>query len=344
MKIRIAILLAAVVAPTAASQHDPGGFSGMPLMEHARPAAAAGPTDVHIAVFVVDIKRLDDVRQTAAVDFILHYEWDNPLLALSDAPAGGAGIRSFTMEEIWHPFIQISNIDRLWPQLPDRFRVDRGGRCAYLQRYVGTLAFPVSLGDFPFDEQDVQFVLVAASHTPEQVRLIVDEEFCGRTEQPTVVDWSIGPGSFRVEPIPVRHGEPALAGFRASFTAHRYANYYILKIITPLVIIIVMSLSACWIAPAQFGARVSIGATAVLTMIAYRFALGSQVPRVSYLTRLDIFILGATILVLLALVETLAVHRYIELDRRERSTTMDRVARVAGPAGLVGLMLVAFAL
>ena len=105
-----------------------------------------------------------------------------------------------------------------------------------------------------------------------------------------------------------------------------------------------MSFSACWIAPTQFGPRVGVGATAVLTLIAYRFALGSLVPRVSYLTRLDIFILGATILVLLALVETLAVHRYIELDRRERSTTMDRVARVAGPAGLVGLMLVAFAL
>ena len=105
-----------------------------------------------------------------------------------------------------------------------------------------------------------------------------------------------------------------------------------------------MSFSACWIAPTQFGPRVGVGATAVLTLIAYRFALGSLVPRVSYLTRLDIFILGATILVLLALVETLAVHRYIELDRPERSTTMDRVARVAGPAGLVGLILVAFAL
>ena len=67
-------------------------------------------------------------------------------------------------------------------------------------------------------------------------------------------------------------------------------------------------------------------------------------PRVSYLTRLDIFILGATILVLLALVETLAVHRYIGLDRGERSTALDRVARVVGPAGLVGLMLLAFAL
>ncbi len=202
----------------------------------------------------------------------------------------------------------------------------------------------MSLGDFPFDEQDVQVVLVSVSHTPEQVHLIVDGGFCGREERLTVVDWSIGPGTFRAEPIPVRPGEPALAGFRASFTAHRYANYYILKVITPLLIIILMSFSAFWIAPTQFGPRVSVGATAVLTLIAYRFALGSLVPRVSYLTRLDIFILGATIIVLLALIETLAVHWYIELDRRERSTALDRVARVVGLAGLMGLMLLAFAL
>jgi len=61
-----------------------------------------------------------------------------------------------------------------------------------------------------------------------------------------------------------------------------------------------------------------VGATAVLTLIAYRFTLDSLIPRVSYLTRLDIFILGATVLVLLA--------------------------RVASTTGLVGLMLVAFAL
>ncbi len=337
-----AILLVAVAAPSVAAQQNPAGFSGMPQMEHARPGAGAGPTDVRIALYVIDIKRLEDVEQTAAVDFILHYEWIDPGLALADAPVKGTGLRSFTMDEIWHPFMQIANIDRLWPQLPNRIRVDRSGHCDYLQRYVGTVSFPVALRDFPFDEQKVQFVVVSASHTVEEVHLIVDDEFCGRMERFTVVGWLIGSGSFGAEHIAVHAGEPALAGFRASFTAHRYVDYYVLKIITPLVFIIVMSFAAFWIAPTHFGPRVSVGVTAVLTLIAYRFLLGSLVPRVSYLTRLDIFILGATTIVFLALLETLAVHRYVVLDRGERSTVLDRVARVVGPVSLVGLMLLAF--
>ena len=138
-------------------------------------------------------------------------------------------------------------------------------------------------------------------------------------------------------------GQPPLAGFRASFTAHRYANYYVLKIITPLVLITVMSFTAFWIVPTQFGPRVSVGVTAVLTLIAYRFLLGSLVPRVSYLTRLDIFILGATIIVFLALIETLIVNRY-QPDGGEKSPALDRIARVFGPASLVALMLIAFVL
>lgn len=339
-----AILLVAVAAPSVAAQQNPAGFSGIPLMEHARPGAGPGPTDVRFGLFVIDIKRLDDVKQTATVDFVLHCEWADPGLALADPPAEGTGLRSFTMDKIWHPFMQIANIDRLWPQLPQRIRVDRSGHCAYMQRYVGTLSFPVALRDFPFDEQKVQFVVVSAAHTPEEVHLIVDDEFCGRRERFTAKGWLIGSGSFGAEPIAVHPGEPALAGFRASFTAHRYANFYVLKIITPLVFIIVMSFAAFWIAPTQFGPRVSVGVTSVLTLIAYRFLLGALVPRVSYLTRLDIFILGATIIVFLALLETLAVHRYVGLDRGERSPVLDRVARVVGPVSLVGLMLHAFVL
>ena len=39
----------------------------------------------------------------------------------------------------------------------------------------------------------------------------------------------------------------------------------------------------------------------MLTLIAYRFLLGQSLPPVSYLTRLDYFLLGATILVFIAL-------------------------------------------
>jgi hypothetical protein len=35
----------------------------------------------------------------------------------------------------------------------------------------------------------------------------------------------------------------------------------------------------------------------MLTLIAYRFSIGELVPKVAYLTRLDYFILGSTLMV-----------------------------------------------
>ncbi len=47
----------------------------------------------------------------------------------------------------------------------------------------------------------------------------------------------------------------------------------------------------------------------MLTLIAYRFLLGGMLPRISYLTRLDYFLLGSTVLVFLALVEAACTSR-----------------------------------
>jgi len=56
--------------------------------------------------------------------------------------------------------------------------------------------------------------------------------------------------------------------------------------------------------------------------------LGALVPRVSYMTRLDVFILGATMVVFLALVETLIAHaRSQGHDRAHGVSSLDRCTR-----------------
>ena len=43
--------------------------------------------------------------------------------------------------------------------------------------------------------------------------------------------------------------------------------------------------------------------TSMLTLIAYRFAIDSQLPPLPYMTRLDVFILTSTLLVFFSLIE-----------------------------------------
>ncbi len=55
----------------------------------------------------------------------------------------------------------------------------------------------------------------------------------------------------------------------------------------------------------QMGPRIGISTASIFTLIAFQFSLGRVLPPISYLTRADQFALGASVLVYLALAETI---------------------------------------
>jgi hypothetical protein len=80
----------------------------------------------------------------------------------------------------------------------------------------------------------------------------------------------------------------------------------------------------------------------MLTLIAYRFLLGQSLPPISYLTRLDYFLLGATILVFVALIQVALTSATQEGDRAERAIAVNRVSRWVFPAAFVLLIVLSF--
>jgi hypothetical protein len=84
--------------------------------------------------------------------------------------------------------------------------------------------------------------------------------------------------------------------------------------------------------PQELGPRQGIAVTAILTIIAYRFVLANQLPKVPYLTRFDYLLLGSTTLVFLVLVQVVAAHALLKSARPERSRKLDLWARGIFPA------------
>jgi hypothetical protein len=105
--------------------------------------------------------------------------------------------------------------------------------------------------------------------------------------------------------------------------------------------VVMMSWVVFWLDPKQAGPQIGIAATAILTLIAYRFTLGFLVPRLSYLTRLDIFITGSSLLVFLALVEALVTVSTAE-NRPALSRRLDVSSRWLFPAAFVLLLAISF--
>jgi cadmium resistance protein CadD (predicted permease) len=84
------------------------------------------------------------------------------------------------------------------------------------------------------------------------------------------------------------------------------------------------------------GPQISVAVTSMLTLIAYRFAIGSEVPKLPYLTRLDAFILASSLLVFLSLIEVMLTTKLATDNRTDLARLIDRRCRIFFPLAFVG--------
>jgi cadmium resistance protein CadD (predicted permease) len=118
-----------------------------------------------------------------------------------------------------------------------------------------------------------------------------------------------------------------LAAFTFEFSATRNAQHFVIKVMVPLLLIVMMSWAVFWIEPNDANTQMAVAVTAMLTLIAYRFAVDADVPKLPYLTRLDAFILMSSLLVFLSMIEVLVTTKFANRDRLGLAHTIDRRCR-----------------
>jgi surface polysaccharide O-acyltransferase-like enzyme len=118
--------------------------------------------------------------------------------------------------------------------------------------------------------------------------------------------------------------------------------YYLVKVIIPLCLIVMMSWAPNWIDPEQIGANLGISATSFLTLVAYLFAITVLLPRVSYITRMDRFILLSMVVVFLSLVQTVTSAALVKRGKTGLVNRIDLGSRVAYPVFLLIILFISF--
>lgn len=212
------------------------------------------------------------------------------------------------------------------------------GTAVYRQRIVGTFAQLLNLRAFPFDDDTFRVRFVALGHRPEEIEFVADEVAVAMglidgvkiADTLTLQDWRITGATSRVQPYLVSHGVE-LAGFTIEFSAERRSAHFVIKVILPLILIVAMSWAVFWIEPNDAGTQMGVAITAMLTLIAYRFAIDGDVPKLPYLTRLDAFVLMCTVLVFLSMIEVMVTTKFAHRDRTDSARAIDRRCRWAFP-------------
>lgn len=308
--------------------------------EMTRPVGADGKTRIEALIYVAELTAIDTVLEKFDADVVVGLRWRDPRLA---HPGPDPMIKPVT--DVWHPGVAILNELDLKPVLEEVVLISPEGDVVLRQLYSGSFSQPLALRDFPFDTQRLSVRLAVTNYSAEQIEVVRSkEQEQGMTSRPaapnwTVTGWRAAPRSHEVLP-----GFRTLAGYELTFDTRRGANFYILKVIVPLILILMMSWVVFWLEPTEAGAQIGVSTSAILTMVAFRFSIGSYTPDLSYFTKLDYFVFGSTLLVFSTLFEVLITSWLAEQGRIDQAKRVDRWSRWLFPAAtiLMGLETLGF--
>ena len=289
-------------------------------------------------MYMVDLTKVDDVAQSLTGDFLVFQEWMDPRLA------DLAGCQ-LPLSSVWHPQLDFLNSGPMAPRrsaVADQVEIAPGGLVQHQQRYYGSLATYHSLQDFPFDRQEFKISLLSPEYGEDELLLTVNEAQTGKRDLLNITDWTIDSiraavGTYRTETI-----GRLLSTYEYTISAQRQVGFYIWKVIVPLSLIVAMSWAVFWVNPTRFAPQIGLSATAMLTLVAFQFALVSVLPKLAYFTVLDWFIVGSTVLVFLALAEAVAASFLVSNERTAPALRMDRICRWLFPGAFFLLIVFVF--
>jgi hypothetical protein len=301
-----------------------------------RPERAGGPTEVTIRMYVNDIVAIDDANQSFTADVMFRADWQDPRLAHPEPEPCRAA-----PGQIWTPELQLLNLRIVQRLREPELIVSPDGAATYLLRSFGDFSFHARLSDFPFDEQELGFYIVSTLGNDE-VHLQTGSDLVDIESELSVPNWQITIDGIRQHVQYIAPVDRYMPRMDIVLRAKRDSGYYTWQQILPMILVIMMTWIVFWI-PCEFvPPRVGLAATAVLTLIAYRFAMSSVLPPIAYLTRMDLFVVGASVLVFLGLTATVAVSYIFENHDEKLGYSVNRAARWLLPSMLFVVATIAF--
>ena len=340
MKLSTLLILMATALPftfTAAQETDSCAVSKS--LTRVRPDPDGDPIRVEVGVYLIDIVDVDELKESFKVDLVLSLAWRDPRLS-AEARGEAMDDCSLGLGDIWdpdvHPVNQRGNI-REGEQDVD---IAPDGTVRFSERITGELSTSLDLNEFPFDTQRLQIQLASFEYGPQDVVFAVDEAETGRVEDVFIGGWEVLDNTSNTDVRPLAFNTRQHTRLEHTVIIERHSNFFLWKFVLPLSFITLRAWSVFWIDPRMTGAQIGVATASIFSLIAFLIGLRDVLPPVDYLTRLDELVFSVTLLVFLALGETIITTRLAMQERHDLANHIDRVSRWVYLSLFVGVLVV----
>lgn len=268
------------------------------------------PTIAYLKLFVNQLNKIDGVEQSFTSDFYLTTYWE-------DSSVEG----DYDPNTHWNPQLEFVNVFGDATQtISNPYSTLRGedisadlAKLSPLplenqtwiksdQRFIGDFLTTLNLRDFPFDKQNAIIKIESATYNTEVVKLAPFPSMMeGKVSDNilpagfSVVEWELEDpeGNGYVDIVTEDHYysvfEESYSQFRIDVTLQRLPEYYLYKIVSGIILLVYMCIMVIALAVEEPD-RMMGTLTVFLALVSFTFITGSDVPKVAYQTRIDVFI------------------------------------------------------
>jgi hypothetical protein len=302
----------AAVAPPALVQPSDGGADAILT-------GAGGPSEVTVGAYVLNVQEVNLEDNNYAVDLYLWMRWTDPELDPS------ATLEPINVSETWG-FLATPLLEEPARQ-PD-------GSFYMITRYQGRFNTGLPLDKYPFDGQVLRFMFEDTGLTASGLVFVPDTDAAQINPAINVPGYRIGQPTLEVADndyestfgdLSLGSSEP-YSRITLSVPVSRPAVTGAVKILLPIFLVVLCAVLVFVLHPALVEARIGLGITALLTLVALQFATFQSLPQVGYLMMLDVIFSLSYALVLVSLAMAAYTAKLIRVEKEAVAKKADRVA------------------
>jgi hypothetical protein len=266
--------------------------SGKPYDKLTRPYFGVRVNDILCQYRINSVMDVVPKMNTFKVDLFLRLKWIDPRLKFTQIISEESLL--VDPELVWKPDVYFFN-EAGKPDILDRsLRLKPNGEILWNRHFIISLNSPFDMHDYPFDSQQLEFILMSYANSEKTMNLSYFESGPVYPSVATTFNsvlWGLDREIARPEEASVNlQGEPAFEKLLYSLQVSRQANIYILKYVMPLTIVMICTSLTYWVARSSIPARTSFCMAQVTASIALDYIIHTDMPKVKYATNLDKFV------------------------------------------------------